>query len=442
MSTTSAPFHHEPRQVRPIRFVALFLLVLAVNLLCGLALLSSYPLLQTSMELLIGWHPQTDAPKLAGWLTIGLIILLPALLLVVMVRYRLRSWWWVGGGWLIIAPVFFYLAVDDAELVEAATIEEISPAFPGAEDSYTVLMRYGRNTLAARAFKPPSSIRRIVLNPQRNPADWHAALVNNRAQIETDWAALADQRAWWDELNTFEQIGDLTTPTPDADIPSSLVFRTMTQWGWAMAGLLAIDGQGDDAIDALIPILQVGRKLQPSARTLVRIINGIKIEAGSMRTAEWILDHAEVSPAARERLATALEGSEGEVGARRLIMAEYAMEVGYFSDLPFVNLLQVQNVVPRMLLQLLRPFIFNQRATANLYTKHAYINQELAASRTLKTKHDATAYLAPGSILPSFKNYMGSLIINNLSFNPTNAVESYWQNEEDRAALIARLRNP
>ena len=442
MSKTSAPFFREPRQVRPIRFLALFLLVLAVCLISGLALLSSYPLLQSSMEFLIGWHPQNDAPKLAGWLTIGLIVLLPTLLLVVMVRFRLRSWWWVGGGWLIVTPILTYLAVDDAKLVKTATIEQISPAFPGAEESYAVLMRYGRDTTAARSFNPPSSIRRIVLNPDRNPADWHAALVNNREQIESDWAALAMQRAWWDELNSFDRIGDLTLPNPDADIPSTLVFRTMSQWGWAMAGLQAIDGRGDDAIDTLIPILQVGRKLQPSARTLVRMMLGITIEAGSMRTAEWILDHAEVSPAARARLAAALQGSEGQRGARRLIMAEYAMEVGYYADLPFVNLVQVQNVVSRTLLQVLRPFIFNQRATANLYTRQAYINQELAASRTLNSKRPVSAYRPPGSIPPSFKNYMGSLIINNISFNPSNAVASYWKNEDDRAALLARLATP
>ncbi|MCF7689797.1 MAG: hypothetical protein K9N01_16015 [Cephaloticoccus sp.] len=439
MSKTSAPFYREPRQVRPIRFFALFLLVLALTLICGLALLSTFPLLQSSMEILIGWQTLSDAPKLAGWLTVALIILMPTLLLIVMWRYKLRSWWWVGGGWLLTAPMLIYLAVDDAAVIRTASIQEISPAFPGAEDSFEVLMRYGRSTAAAQNFNPPPIIRSIVLKSNESGDEWRDALIKNRARLEAEWLALAPQREWWTELNRFDRIGDLTLPTSDADIPSFTVFNTLSKRGWAMAGLLAIDGRGDEAIDALIPILQVGRKLQPSARTLVRMRMGITIEAGSIRTAEWILANAEVSPDAKARLAAALEGSGGEKGARRLIMAEYAMEVGYYAELPFVTLIQVNNIVPRTFVRIIKPFVFNRRATANLYTKHAYINQELAAKRSLKAKQPMPKYLPTGSIRPTFKNYMGTMIINNLSFNPTNAVDSYWKNEDARADLHARL---
>ena len=84
MSVTSAPFYREPRRVRPLRFVALLLLALAVTLITTLLLLSSFPLLHSAVKQLIAWNPDATAPRLAGWLTVAFIVLVPTALLVAM----------------------------------------------------------------------------------------------------------------------------------------------------------------------------------------------------------------------------------------------------------------------------------------------------------------------------------------------------------------------
>ena len=91
MSVTSAPFYREPRGIRPVRFAALLFLAIAVTLIATLLLLSTFPVLHTAVVQLIAWFPTSDSPKLAGWLTVGFIVLVPSALLAAMWRFRLRS---------------------------------------------------------------------------------------------------------------------------------------------------------------------------------------------------------------------------------------------------------------------------------------------------------------------------------------------------------------
>src|SRR6185436_11761713 len=85
---------------------------------------------------------------------LGLLALVPlAVLSALWRRQVLRSWRWIGAGYLVLAPVLAYLATDDAVIRRPITMEEIAPAFPGAEKSYEVLMRYGKNHPLGRDFR-------------------------------------------------------------------------------------------------------------------------------------------------------------------------------------------------------------------------------------------------------------------------------------------------
>lgn len=325
MSITSAPFRLEPRGVRPLRFAALLGLALAVTLLATLLLLSTFPLLHTAVKQLIGWFPDPDAPKLAGWLTVAFIVLVPTALLAAMWRFRLRSWWWVGGGWLVVAPVLAYLATDDPTLRQPLTVAEIAPAFPGAEKSFAVIMRYGKN--------------------------------------------------------------------------------------------------------------------QPAARTLVRQMIGIVIERVSTRTIRWVLDNATVSPAARVRLATALTGGGGALGARRLVTVDYLQSTATLLDEPlgdFVNATDRHGSL-RLALNLLSPFVYNRRATANLFGDHILELQDLAAHRELTQFARRQDEFLNQDARPRFKNFMGAFVINQTIPAYRKVLETYWKTEDDRLALLALL---
>ena len=128
-------------------------------------------------------------------LVAALIGLTPLAVLALAWQLRLHSWRWIGGGYLVLVPLLAYLALDDPALRRPVTMEEFSPAFPGAEKSFAVLMRYGNHHPLGRDFKSPQRI----FNPSPvgyfpGGADkpvWREWLLARRADVEADWADLA-----------------------------------------------------------------------------------------------------------------------------------------------------------------------------------------------------------------------------------------------------------
>lgn len=433
----------EPRARRVLRFLAFLTLALAVSLVTGLFLLSQFPLLNGAIEELMSSHSGNarDA-RTAAWYTMTIIVLIPTVLLLTVWRLKLRSWWWVGGGWLLITPVLVYLATDDPVVRHPLTIEELSPAFPGAEKSFEVIMRYGRQQPAAKAFTM-TTVPAGMPDPTK-PGEWRDYALMHRAAFTADWEALAPQRAWWAELNSFDRIGDLTSAGPDAEVISFHVFRAIGQRGCLVATLQAIDGHGDDAIDTLLPILQVTRKMQPSSRTLVRIMVGIVIERLALRTAHWVLEHAAVSPAARARLAAVVQGGMGEAGARRIITIDYAGILGHLVDNSlgdFVNNTD-KSPVARFALNAISPFVYNQRASANLYGTFLVEFQELAARREIDRMARRGDEFSRRDLHPRFKNFMGYFVINAAFPAYIKLVDSYWSLEDQRQLVRERLARP
>src|SRR5262249_29850801 len=151
----------------------------------------------------------------------------------------LGAWQRLGLGYAGLAAVFIYLAVDDANVRRPQTLENFSPSFPGAEQSYTVLMRYGKNHPLGHDFRfsPPQKIwqGKGVFMP-KDP-EWKNWLLTNRADLENDWEQLEPVRQWWAELNAFERIGDLTPPEVNAEIVAFSPIRAFAQHACAIASL-------------------------------------------------------------------------------------------------------------------------------------------------------------------------------------------------------------
>jgi hypothetical protein len=382
-------------------------------------------------------------------LVIAVVGFVPFVLFFAAWRLRWHSWRWIGAGYLVLAPVFAYLAADDPVLRRPMTMDEIAPAFPGAEESFAVLMRYGNRHPLGRDFRQPQRMWRKawdsaeVVDPSK-PAGWQIFVVRRRDDIEADWAELAPVRAWWTELNAFDRIADLTPMRFDAETMVFSLFRAMSQRGCAIASLQALDGHGDAAVETLLPILEVSRKLQPSARTLVRPMIAIVMERMCLETANFVLDHAAVSPAARTRLVAVLSGGgDGAAGARRLIAIEYAAQLGVARDRPLGDLMfRVSSPWLRRGLNTVSPLVFNPRATFNLYGDFVAEEQELAANREFDQLAARTKTFLEHTARPHFKNFVGTLLLGVTTPILSAVAKSYWKAQDTRAALLARLTVP
>jgi hypothetical protein len=374
-----------------------------------------------------------------------LLVSVPAAVFGLLAALRRRSRWWILGAGLTAAPVLAYLAVDDPTIRRPVTIEEIAPAFPGAEKSFEVLMRYGSRHPLAKNFREPS--RRWRNPPAVNesldadkPEPYRRWLLNHRADITADWEELAPVRAWCSELNSFDRIGDLTPARPDAELPSFQVQRAVSQYACYIASLQALDGNGDAAVDTLLPILQVSRKLQPSARTLLRQMIATVIERLAMSTASFILDHATLSPSARARLfeALAVPGG-GAAGARRLIAVEAAQYTAIVSQQSLPDIVAIKYPWLSRMLRVLSPLVYNPRASFNLYNSVSAEMQDLAGNRQLDQFEALQKRSAEDDFRPRFKNLSGRFLLKRSTPVFSKIVSSYWKTQDMRAALLERL---
>jgi hypothetical protein len=433
--------------LRASRSFALVALSLALTFLFGLWLLSTPPMRSVAEALgqLSGRaSPGEDSGNRVGAGATLLFLCFTFIgLLVLAWRLRVRSWWLIGGGWLAVVPVFVYLAVDEPSR-RTIILEEMAPAFPGAEKSYAVLMRYGKLHPAPEALaleKHKFKLVGLPVGPDK-PDAFVQFLHERRADIEADWAALAPQRRWLDELNAFDRIGDLGEASIGADIIRFSAWRLLSQRATAQAGLLALDGRGDDAFTTLLPVLEAARKLEPSGRSLVRLMVARVVQQMLIDAAAFTLQRTSVSPALRARMSAALKlGVGGEAGARRFVAIDYAGVAGWLSGSPLGAGFKWDGSggVLFTLVDLFGPLVYNKQRTLNLYGDLIGELQELAARREGgKIDLRANEFWANEG-RPRFKNFYGPAISRMTAPALSKVVDSYWKIEDKRLALIARL---
>ncbi len=440
-----------PLPLRGLRRAALALQAAVASMILMLCLVGSVPPVRAHVFSLMGYGSHNGAWFWA--LGLGLMfVLLAGTVFLASLCLQARHWWRIAAGCAVLALVLAYLAHDEPVYRHPITMEEVSPAFPGSDASYAVLMRYGKEHPLGKAFQGPRFREPFpVFDPSRSDA-WRSTLLSRRAEFEANWAALAPERLWWLELNSFDKLGDLTPARVDTEVFSFQVFRSISQVGVAVASLQALDGHGDQAIDTLIPILEVGHKLQPYSRALVRQMIGVVIEHLSLSTASFILDNARTSRAARLRLEAALQAAAAEAGARHLFQTEYALGVASFGDSRVGDILKrmgpdgeqsrLRRVLNRLtpVLNAFSPLLYNPHATFNrigdLYTDW----QEDAAKRQLDQLDERWTAFYADMARPGPKNIFGKWIGIEMTPAYKKVSENYWRNQDQRSALLARLQ--
>jgi hypothetical protein len=350
-------------------------LTLALVVLTFLALAGSLPVVYAALETVAAADGKLPAYVRITLVVVGAAtVLLPALLLLWASRRRRLTARGVAVGWLAVAPVLGWLAWDEPTIQHPLPVEEFSPAFPGAEASYRVLMEYSRRnpSAEAEAFARAKFQTRNIPGIGRG-ADYLAFVAKHRAVLAADWETLAPQRAWLERLNAFERIGDLTPGDFAADIPDFRAWRILSQHVCAHAAGLALDGRRDEALLALVPLLETGRKLQTTSRSLVRTMMGVTIERMAVDTALLAVGEGAVAPATGDRVRAALGTVGAAAMARRLVQIEYAQFAPRFGHLRLGELLLLGReggLLVRPVLNGLSSLAVNPNATINLYGRY------------------------------------------------------------------------
>jgi hypothetical protein len=417
-----------------VRFT--FALVITFLLILALCVLST-----ELREILVATLGVGDPAKANTRILVAVILGLMVLVGVLSWLARRLPWLALFGIGLVIAAVLGYLVKDDPVVHRLQTIEEIIPLHPDAEASYAVLIRYGKRHPAGRDFKP---LRLQWRAGTEKPEEWVKFVTAHRSEIEAEWEQLAPLRQWWTELNTFERITDLMTPHFDGELVAFQPVRALVQRGCAVATLHALDGNGDAAIETVLPLLEVARKLQETGRSLVLQMITIVVERMAMQTAGIVLERAAVSPAMRARLVTALSRpGGGEAGARRLVAVERVLAQNTILNSGIADAvgLEAEGAARLVLLVLVTidPFIYNPRATVNLLGDFLSEAEDLVGRRMLKEYDDRSRRFQEHDARPRFKNLGGRLLAVSSIPGYGKVANSYWKVQDERAALLAKL---
>lgn len=423
-------------------------LLLALLLITFLAICGTMPTVVSALEQLLSSSKQLPNYVKITLAVAGLVtFLLPVIFMVVAARRKWVTWRFLAISWAAVTPVLVWLSWDEPAILHPLPVEEFSPVFPGAEESYRVLMEYSKQHPSdeAKAFaKLELKVKYFASSPGKGE-QWVEYIRKNREALEADWAALAPQRAWLERLAAFERIGDLTPSDLAADIPTFQIWRSLSQRYCAQATLLALDGRRDEACALLAPMLAAGRKLQPSARTLIRAMIGSVVERQCVETALFIFGQGEVSPAARAKLAAALGEVNAPAMARRLVLIEYAVFAPTISRMRLGDLLSANQLKPvaplvRGPLNFLSALLINPNATVNLHGRYIYAladcaeRREIGRFRALREAHVGAFGRELG-----MKNLGGRLSVWIGTPAYDKIVENYWKLADLRETLGQRL---
>jgi hypothetical protein len=419
-------------RLRPFRVLVTVSLTLALMSLAGLGY-TVFALFSKVSGVLLG--------------VLGIIVILtPAALILWAARRRWLTWPVLAAGVFFTGAALGWLAWDDSVVRRPLTVRDISPFFDGAEESYAVLMEYGKNNPGAdsQAFTARQNIYFKTGSP-RDAEKWIEFITSNRAVIEAEWVAAAPQRTWLDRLNAFDRLGDLTPGDFSADIPRFDVWRFLSQRTCAIASLQALGGEGDAAMVTLLPLLEVSRKLEASSRTLVRLMIARVVQKMCYQTAGFILDRGSPGPVARGRLLAALQGGDPPAGARRLVLMEYAVFRTALVEASLTDAMDsvdwtASSRLPRAF-NLATPFLFNPRATTNLYGDEVHALADLAEKRDIEglaARQKNLVHTPQG--IRAIKNLGGRLLLNLSIPAYEKIVRNYWESEDLRLALLIRLK--
>ncbi|HUR60509.1 MAG TPA: hypothetical protein VM029_22490 [Opitutaceae bacterium] len=444
MNTLESPVPAPARPLwqRLLRSAAVVALALVLILLTGIATLAHVVAARATFEAFLSGN--RDASYVAAGLIAAAVVLLPIVLVLVAERKGWLRWPVLAASALLTLPALGWLAWDEPGVRQPLTLDELSPPFPAAEKSFAVLMRYAKNSEEANAYSRVKLALPLWNAPAiRESAKWRDWVIKNRAPLEADWVTLAPQRAWLEELAAFDRLGDLTAAGFDAPIMQFQVWRTLSQRTAARATLLALDGERDAAVAALLPLLQTSRRLQISSRTLVRTMIAVVIEKMMMETASFVLELGPVAPVPLAQLDAALAHDNSAALARRLLLMEYAHFNPMLHTMKLGDQMQFtfsKSELVRQPLNALSALLFNPNATTNLYGVRVYELAALAEARELgkfsvRAKGFDDALRRQGGM----KNLGGRLVLNMAVPAFDKVLESHWKSADLRSDLRKQI---
>lgn len=398
----------------------------------------------------VAWHylatPDPFSAALPARLALSSAILVgPLWLLLELVRRAPRPWLPVSACAASLLVLGVWLTRDDEALRHDPDHPALRSDFPAAASTHALVLRHSKDA-------PGSIYEQVAAAPLNWPhltekpgsaEKWLEFAREHRTEIEARWTADKPLRDWFDELSAQPALADLTLRFSDPS-PSFAPLREMTRVASAQATLLALDGQGDEAVRVLTTVLDVGQKLQTHSRTLVRRMVAIVIQRHAITSINLVLRLAPVSATIKARLAETLDKAQDPAeGAVLLLQSEYYVQAREFGAVGSGAISQAVGIANGRPPGLLVRLGYRPRATLN-YLGDAYAaGSERIARRDLRELEQISDRLVQfHAIKTPRKNHIGHLLVAMVLPAYSKVAQSHWELQDWRTDLHARLRTP
>ncbi|MCF7759351.1 MAG: hypothetical protein K9M98_02500 [Cephaloticoccus sp.] len=365
-------------------------------------------------------------------------------------RHSLRSWCRVLVAAALVAPAWIYLSMDEAELLPIPGQSQPTQPTDTQRASFETTLRFAvqNGRPIGAEFVSPTLDEPLPFN---HPAKWADYLAKHGEQVRAARESNGAGRDWLRDMDAFDEIADLTPLRFDAVILPFRPWRESVSLEVMEAMRLAAEGRGNEAVDVIVPVIRVCRKLQANARTLVRFMGARVALARAMDGLGFILEQSPPDAAHRRALMDELAG--GERGAAGIERAMW-IEPSYF---PVILELSPGPGWARFV-----PTLLHRRRTCNAMTRFTAQVAALAVRRDVDgidalLQRQATArsilarFFTPGWLNQlagleeksppiAFRNPLGEILLPLAIPAYGGIVKNYWKVEDQRTDLLVRLR--
>jgi hypothetical protein len=380
---------------------------------------------------------------------IGAVLAMVAVALIAH-RHPLGTWTRVAVLAVLVAPGWIYLSTDEAALLPTP-IPPLPVAPTGAERaSYETTLRFALRpgTRPVQEFMSPKL---EVPLPFGRPGAWADYFAKHGVKAHAAWQANTVGREWLQALDAVPEIADLTPQRPGAMIMPFRPWRETVGLEVTEAMRLAAAGHGNEAVDMIVPVIRVCRKLQANSRTLVRFMSARVALDRAMAGVRFMLEKSPPDAAHRQALIAVL--AAGEDGAAAIERAMW-IESAYWPTL--------MELTPGPGWARYLPTLLHRCRTCNAMTRHTAQIAALAARRDvtgiealqqqqLNARAGSFGFRSPtgqmqlmelpGKNAPiAFRNPLGELLLTLATPAYGRLVASYWKIEDERLGLLGRLR--
>lgn len=370
-----------------------------------------------------------------AWVGCGVVV--AASVWAILVSLRLR---WIGLWALLPTAAFLYLAQDDPSYA----LPDLGPRAESDDPGYRCLMWFGRGSPYSRLDElegvGSGADDAVRLPPE--PATWADYIRQNRQQIVRAWEGLSLALEWADHLAEEPPRGVWRQRAEDP-ILEGWAIRRLILVANAHAFMLAAEGEPDQGLETLLPLIRAMQNLQ---RTGPMLATGLVAAASLQATlvdAQIILLSGTVSAEMKGRLREALAAAPAVPDLLHTIFGgeiEYAASIlDQYESESASPLGPDSRVAPWIAtgVSLAGRLAFTPHHTLRVVAETLRAEERLAVNRA----YDRLDRWEPPSARwqDQLKNPVGRLLLTLLVSAPRREVQRIWDVEDLRLTLLRQL---